>query len=156
MSDPMIDRAAEVIGAWVDENLGASEYLDLPIAGIAEALAAAGLLAPAPLREEWGIEGPDGEQVKCASPQSASINAMTEGWRMIRRYRTDWTHFDPSRRAEGDGRTDHLPGTPCPEHRPVQHRDGKTPWCSLCGLTKEGLRPVSKLDNARRPGRADR
>lgn len=24
---------------------------------------------------------------------------------------------------------------PCPEHNPVQHRDGKPPWCPVCHLT---------------------
>lgn len=31
------------------------------------------------------------------------------------------------------------------DHRPVQHRDGKPPWCKVCGLTTEGLEPVSRL-----------
>ena len=25
---------------------------------------------------------------------------------------------------------------PCPDHIPVQHRDGKPPWCPVCRLTK--------------------
>lgn len=24
---------------------------------------------------------------------------------------------------------------PCPDHKPVQHRDGKPPWCPVCRLT---------------------
>lgn len=24
---------------------------------------------------------------------------------------------------------------PCPSHNPVQHRDGKPPWCKVCRLT---------------------
>lgn len=34
----------------------------------------------------------------------------------------------------------------CPDHRPAQHRDGKPPWCSTCGLTAGGLEPVGLLD----------
>lgn len=29
----------------------------------------------------------------------------------------------------------------CKDHRPVQHRDGKTPWCNNCGLTKDWRQP---------------
>ena len=38
----------------------------------------------------------------------------------------------------------------CPDHRPVQHRDGKPPWCSACGLTKDGHKPVGRLDRETR------
>ena len=34
----------------------------------------------------------------------------------------------------------------CPDHRPVQHRDGKPPWCKTCGLTARGTRPIGRLD----------
>ncbi|SDQ05126.1 hypothetical protein SAMN04488565_0048 [Leucobacter chromiiresistens] len=27
---------------------------------------------------------------------------------------------------------------PCPEHRPVQHRDAKPPWCNTCKRTADG------------------
>lgn len=27
------------------------------------------------------------------------------------------------------------------EHKPVQHRDGKPPWCNECGLTADGEEP---------------
>jgi len=37
----------------------------------------------------------------------------------------------------------------CDEHAPVQHRDGREPWCKKCGLTKAGRKPVSRL--GRRP-----
>lgn len=30
---------------------------------------------------------------------------------------------------------------PCPDHIPIQHRDGKPPWCSVCGLTKDWGNP---------------
>lgn len=31
----------------------------------------------------------------------------------------------------------------CPAHRPVQHRDGKVPWCHACGLTADYQEPGS-------------
>lgn len=36
----------------------------------------------------------------------------------------------------------------CPDHRPVQHRDGKPPWCKTCGLTAYGVEPVGMLGDA--------
>lgn len=33
----------------------------------------------------------------------------------------------------------------CSDHRPVQYRDGKPPWCPKCGLTKHGKVPVSRI-----------
>lgn len=30
-------------------------------------------------------------------------------------------------------------------HQPVQHRDGKPPWCNTCGLTAEGKEPRSRF-----------
>lgn len=32
------------------------------------------------------------------------------------------------------------------EHKPVQHRDGKPPWCNTCGMTAGYLVPVSSFD----------
>ncbi|MGX9348141.1 hypothetical protein [Microbacterium sp. KNMS] len=34
----------------------------------------------------------------------------------------------------------------CESHRPVQHRDGKPPWCNSCGLTAAGHQPSSRFD----------
>ncbi|MGO3887003.1 MAG: hypothetical protein ACTJHU_11970 [Mycetocola sp.] len=31
------------------------------------------------------------------------------------------------------------------DHKPVQHRDGKPPWCNVCGLTAGGTIPATKL-----------
>lgn len=42
----------------------------------------------------------------------------------------------------GSGETD-IPA--CANHAPRQRRDGKEPWCSTCGLTKEMTRPRSRL-----------
>lgn len=36
----------------------------------------------------------------------------------------------------------------CPtpdKHRAVQHRDGKPPWCALCGRTNRGVR-IKEVD----------
>lgn len=33
----------------------------------------------------------------------------------------------------------------CSDHNPVQHRDGKPPWCKICGLTENFKKPVSKF-----------
>lgn len=30
---------------------------------------------------------------------------------------------------------------PCKNHRPVQHRDGKPPWCHICRLTADWKNP---------------
>lgn len=34
----------------------------------------------------------------------------------------------------------------CEDHRPVQHRDARPPWCNKCGLTAGGLKPAGRLD----------
>lgn len=33
----------------------------------------------------------------------------------------------------------------CTQHAPVQHRDGKPPWCNECGLTADFTEPVSRF-----------
>ena len=33
----------------------------------------------------------------------------------------------------------------CSNHRPIQHRDGKPPWCRICGLTADGKEPISRI-----------
>lgn len=30
----------------------------------------------------------------------------------------------------------------CANHKPVQHRDGKPPWCDECHLTEDGREPA--------------
>lgn len=37
----------------------------------------------------------------------------------------------------------------CEDHRPVQHRDARPPWCKSCGLTSDGQVPTSKLKETR-------
>lgn len=39
----------------------------------------------------------------------------------------------------------------CSNHRPVQHRDGKPPWCPICGKTADGKEPKSRLGVAAEP-----
>lgn len=34
-----------------------------------------------------------------------------------------------------------MPKIKCENHKPVQHRDGKPPWCKKCGLTEGGNKP---------------
>ena len=111
MSDA-IDRAAEVIRAAIERQADiVADGLHLDVQGvitphwIAEALATNGLLAPAPLREEWGtrfggyvVEGrTDAEYPffwKGVPPPGVNVH----------RYRTDWLPADGISRAEGDGR----------------------------------------------------
>lgn len=33
----------------------------------------------------------------------------------------------------------------CPSHQPIQHRDGKEPWCHGCGMTAAGRKVTSKI-----------
>ena len=37
----------------------------------------------------------------------------------------------------------------CPDHNPVQHRDGNPPWCPRCGLTAAMTEPVSRFKRNR-------
>ena len=44
-------------------------------------------------------------------------------------------------------RTDQHQKTPDTHlHLPIQHRDGKPPWCNICGLTAERTKPTSPSD----------
>lgn len=36
--------------------------------------------------------------------------------------------------------------TVCSDHKPVQHRDGKPPWCNKCGLTAHYTAPKSRFE----------
>lgn len=38
------------------------------------------------------------------------------------------------------------PAIGCEDHRPVQHRDARPPWCNQCGLTAGGAKPLSWLE----------
>lgn len=39
-------------------------------------------------------------------------------------------------------------------HEPVQHRDGKQPWCADCGLTVDGLAPTPRRRTVKPPKEA--
>lgn len=36
----------------------------------------------------------------------------------------------------------------CSNHNPIQHRDGKPPWCRICGLTADGKEPKSRINTS--------
>lgn len=38
----------------------------------------------------------------------------------------------------------------CDDHRPIQHRDGKPPWCHQCLLTEDYKQPVSIFDKEKK------
>ena len=113
-----IEHAAQAIRRTREFQAGAAfgvpedAYEDYAL-GVARALAEAGLLAPAPLREEWGSEvrdvRPDRDPyvLRALGPDNAQWqiehNPDYATGRIMHRYRTDWTPVD---RAEGDGRAD--------------------------------------------------
>jgi len=45
----------------------------------------------------------------------------------------------------------HTAPDPHPGHRPVQHRDGRPPWCRECGLDATGRTPASRLPGQQPP-----
>lgn len=44
-----------------------------------------------------------------------------------------------------DHYTSETPLIRCLTHIPIQHRDGKEPWCETCGMTKDGTPPGGLL-----------
>lgn len=100
-----IEHAARIMQAERDdprhrydeagEPRGATEQL-------ARALASAGLLAPAPLREEWGSVSPASGGVQRESSRDRAMDRTPHGGRIARRLVSDWSLAD---RTEGDGRT---------------------------------------------------
>lgn len=102
------EQAAKVIGdiLFADPQIAHEMRGDEPDQ-IARALAELGLLAPAPLREEWGtrfgdyvVEGRTDADYpffwKGVPPPGVNVH----------RYRTDWLPADGISRAEGDGRAE--------------------------------------------------
>lgn len=54
-------------------------------------------------------------------------------------------HAHPSRGREllgHDGWHEGPRSQPCAKHKPVQHRDGREPWCNACGRTEDGRPPA--------------
>ena len=70
-----------------------------------------------------------GSEWACTCRKEYVLHTITE---------TDLTMIQPrsrevlvwSERAE--------PGSACPDHKPVQHRDRKRPWCNNCGRAEDG------------------
>lgn len=76
------------------------------LTGYARALASSGLLAPAPLREEWAVVRPDWHGELRYDRYDQRIGAERECWhedQVVRRLVTEW---EPADRAEGDGSAD--------------------------------------------------
>ena len=73
---------------------------------LARALADAGLLAPAPLREEWGIQWDDGVWEYYRNRAETEVGAGDEGT-PVHRYVSDWLPVDPTER---DGSADRSVG----------------------------------------------
>lgn len=42
------------------------------------------------------------------------------------------------------------------EHHPVQHRDGKEPWCGACGMNADGREPRRTMPMPGRPAKLPR
>lgn len=87
-SDETIRKAARIIRDGDPEGMGYAQAHN-----VASALDHAGLLAPAPLREEWAVECLDwnGEPRYDRYDQRIGAERMCwEGDRVVRRYVTDW------------------------------------------------------------------
>lgn len=93
-----IDRAAEVIAEL-------SGDCRARIVAIAEMLDEAGLLTPAPLREEWTAawEGLGATRIGFAQDDPDDIEGIPPGGWVVHRFVSDWLPVD---RAEGDGRAE--------------------------------------------------
>lgn len=48
--------------------------------------------------------------------------------------------------GDNDSRLAILDKPICADHNPVQHRDGKPPWCRDCGLTADFENPTARRD----------
>ncbi|KAA0916449.1 hypothetical protein [Dietzia sp. ANT_WB102] len=106
VNDEQIEQAAQVAASAMDGYSEGACHID-HYRIIASALHAAGLLAPEPLREEWGLRYMNlaDEPIytsKSASRQDAE-SAACDGDQLVRRLVTDWL---PADRAEGDRRAD--------------------------------------------------
>ena len=98
-----IEQAAETIWKTSRADEGTISATGAKI--IARALAEAGLLAPAPLREEWAAawEGHGATRIGFAQESPEDIEGVPPGGWVVRRHVSDWLSVD---RAEGDGRAD--------------------------------------------------
>lgn len=121
-------------GTWIpydDATRVGSVYLDAGIDAVASielALQQAGVEGAALRRQVVVLTGPKQQ------------HAGGDEWRVVagqEQYSLDRLVAESQRLREESQqeRAQH-------EHKPVQHRDGKPPWCNDCGLTEEQARPV--------------
>lgn len=105
-----IEQAADVLGAH-PEAFNVTDYTDerttmitAPVEDIARALADAGLLAPAPLTEEWATRFENGH-LRPGKDRDYDLWFKGDPPKgvNVRRYVTAWLPVD---RAEGDGRAE--------------------------------------------------
>lgn len=88
MTSDRIEQVAQVAASAMDGySEGASHIEDYRI--IARALAEEGLLAPAPLREEWSTTNEWGDEDYCCG-FDARETVEGDGRPIVRRYVTDW------------------------------------------------------------------
>lgn len=73
---------------------------------VARRLAADGLIAPAPLREEWAAawEGLGATRIGFVKESPGDIEGIPPGGWVVHRFITDWLPADGVDRGEGDGR----------------------------------------------------
>lgn len=89
----IIERAARTIhaGHCCPCDSGGCDEPDPADYNAARALAEAGLLAPSPLREEWGVDCYLGfEPEAYLERRNAEKHLAYEGGNLLRRYVTDW------------------------------------------------------------------
>jgi hypothetical protein len=107
----VIDRVADALGEHpeafnvTDITDEQTTIIETSVEDIARFLYERGLLAPAPLREEWG-PGDDGEAWRCCGDDNEAMvryDAEVNGHQVFHRYATDWLPADAVNRAEGDG-----------------------------------------------------
>lgn len=130
---PVHDATILMMKTWGEQepSHGVSQHPASYVAtfvDMARALADAGLLAPAPLREEWGSEvrdvRPDRDPYVLWAIDLDNAQWQIEhnpDWatgRIMHRYRTDWLPVD---RAEGDGRADRPSWV---DEHGINHADG--------------------------------
>ena len=129
-----MEKAIEIIRRQIErqadrfESIGASAHVEvegsLTPFWIAEALAEAGLLAPAPLTEEWAVgkswEDPSLGWVAHDPSDEWLAREQAHGRArpLLRRYVTE---FLPLNRAEGDGRADRPSWV---DEHGINHADG--------------------------------
>ena len=85
------------------------------------------------METEWGVVYPYAPTVVHPMVDRASAEAHVRSTGSILMWR-GWLRDAPE-----------VPLHAYPDHKPVQHRDGKPPWCKTCGLTAQYTVPVSRF-----------